>query len=291
MAHQSPIITVAVTGAFGDRSNENLPITPQAIANSALEAHQAGAAIAHIHVRDIQTGAPSMKLEYYQKVVDIIRARSDMIINLSTGAGARFAPTIDDPVGFDSSSTLCGPLKRVDHVLKLKPEICSLDIGSINFGNHIFANCLPHVELMAEKIHAAGVKAEMEIFDLGQIEIAKYLIEAHQFHHPPLFQICMGIRWGVPAKPENMIFFKNALPPNSVWSAFGISSQAFNMLAQAVLLGGNVRIGLEDTLYLGKGVYAKSNRELVEKAVQIMALLGRKPASVEEAKKRLMITS
>jgi len=290
MAHQSPIITVAVTGAFGDRSNENLPITPQAIANSALEAHQAGAAVAHIHVRDIQTGAPSMKLEYYQEVVDIIRARSDMIINLSTGAGARFAPTIDDPVGFDSSSTLCGPLKRVDHVLQLKPEICSLDIGSINFGNHIFANCLPHVELMAQKIHAAGVKAEMEIFDLGQIEIAKYLIEAHQIHQPSLFQICMGIRWGVPAKPENMIFLKNALPANSVWSAFGISSHSFSMLAQAVLLGGNVRIGLEDTLYLAKGVYAKSNRELVQKAVQIMALLGRKPASVEEAKKRLMIT-
>jgi uncharacterized protein (DUF849 family) len=289
--HDAIIITVAVTGAFGDRSNEYLPITPKDIATSALDAHQAGAAIAHIHVRDIETGAPSMKFEYYEEVVNIIRAKSDMIINLSTGAGARFAPTNNDPIAFDTNSTLCSPLNRVQHVIKLKPEICSLDIGSLNFNDYIFANCLPHIELMAEKIFESRVKAELEIFDLGHIEIAKYLIDSGKVITPALFQICMGIHWGVPSTAENMVFLKNALPDNSVWSAFGISYNSYNMLAQAVLLGGNVRIGLEDTLYLKKGILAKSNKELVEKAVNIIELLGKKPASVRDAKKMLGIAN
>jgi uncharacterized protein (DUF849 family) len=165
------VVTVSITGSFGDRSVPGLPITPKEIAESALEAHEAGAAIAHIHVRDMETGKPSMELKLYEEVVQCIRDRSDMILNLSTGAGARFIPTDKDPIGMAPGSTLCTPQKRIEHVIRPKPEVCSLDVGSMNFGPHVFINYLPHAEWMPEHIKEAGVKPELEVFDLGMLRL------------------------------------------------------------------------------------------------------------------------
>jgi uncharacterized protein (DUF849 family) len=278
------IITVSVTGSFGDRSTPGLPITPKEIAESALEAYRAGAAVAHIHVRDVVTGKPSMEFKHYEEVVQRIRESSGMIINLSTGAGARFIPNDQDPMGLAPGSTLCIPQKRIEHVMRLEPEICSLDVGSMNFGPHVFVNSLSHVEWMAEQIREAGVKPEMEVFDLGHIEIANHLLKTGRVKPPPLFQLCMGVPWGIPATPNNMILMRQVLTPDAIWAGFGIGATAFPMLTQSILLGGNIRIGMEDTLYLEKGKHASSNKALVEKAVAIMKILDKEPATPEEAK-------
>ena len=283
------VVTVSITGSFGDRSVPGLPITPKEIAESALQAHEAGAAVAHIHVRDVETGKPSMELELYEEVVQRIRERSNVILNLSTGAGARFIPTDKDPISMAPGSTLCTPKKRVEHVIRLKPEICSLDVGSMNFGPHVFVNYLPHVEWMADHIEEAGVKPELEVFDLGHVEIANHLLRTGRVRRPPLFQLCMGVNWGIPATSHHMVMMKQALPPDAIWAGFGIGETAFQMLAQSVLLGGNVRIGMEDTLYLEKGRHAKGNKELVEKAVAIVRVLGKEPATPEEARDLLKL--
>ena len=278
------VVTVSVTGSIADKNTPHLPITPEQIAQSALEAHQAGASVAHIHVRDPETGLPSMAFELYEEVVRRIRDGSDMILNLTTGAGGRLVPDDNDPVGMGPGSTLRLPEKRVEHVLKLKPEICSLDVGSMNFGNHVFVNCFPHIERMAEMIRDAGVKPELEVFDMGHIGIAKHLMETGKVLRPAMFQLCMGVRWGIAATPKNMQAMREDLPDDAVWAGFGIGAGAFAMAAQSVLLGGNVRIGMEDTLYLEKGVRAKSNRELVEKVVSIVRALGKEPADPTEAR-------
>jgi len=172
------IITVAVTGSLGDKSKHPaLPVNPEEIASSALEACAAGASVAHIHVRDPVTSEPSMDFKLYQEVVERIRQRSDMIINLTTGAGARIIPNDSNPVGLGSGTMWRSPEKRTEHVVKLKPELCSLDIGSMNFGPRVFANVVPHVEDMAKRIKEAGVKPELEVFDMGHIEIGRSLLE------------------------------------------------------------------------------------------------------------------
>ena len=285
------VVTVPVTGSAGDRSTSFLPITPREIAESAVDAGKAGASVAHIHVRDVKTGLPSMDFELYREVVERIRDQSDMIINLSTGAGGRFAPDDNDPVGFGPESNLCGPQKRVEHVLRLKPEVCSLDVGTMNFGTRVFVNVVSHVETMAELILEAGVKPELEVFDMGHIEIAKHLLVAKKVRRPPLFQLCMSIPWGIPATAKNMLLMKEALPEDAVWTAFGIGANCFPMAAQAALLGGHVRVGMEDNLYLSKGRRATSNRELVEKAVRIINALDKEPAGPDEARKLLQIES
>ena len=284
MSKEKLVITVSVTGGMGDIHTPHIPITPKQIAQSAVEAGAAGAAVAHIHVRDLETGLQSMQIELYREVFQRIRDNSDILINLTTGPGARVTPDDRDPIGLAPGSTLCVPEKRVAHVLELKPEICSLDIGSIDFGRHVFVNWIEHVEWMAEQITAAEVRPELEVFTLGHIEIARHLIKTGRIKRPPLFQLCMGIPWGIPANTTNMLAMLNALPDSAMWTAFGISAACFPMLAQAVILGGNVRVGMEDNLYLEKGVRAKSNRELVEKAVAIIGHLGKEPATPEEAK-------
>jgi uncharacterized protein (DUF849 family) len=281
------VVTVSVTGSFGDRTTPGLPITPEEIANSALESCDAGAAIAHIHVRDVETGKPSMDFKLYEEVVNRIRERSDMILNISTGAGARFTPTDQDPVSLAPGSTLSSPSKRIEHVLRLTPELCSLDVGTINFGPHVFVNSLPHVEWMAECIRDVGVKPELEVFDTGHVEIANHLLRTERVKRPPLFQLCMGVSWGIPATPNHLMIMRQALPSDAIWAGFGIGATSFAMLAQSVLLNGNVRIGMEDTLYLEKGVRASSNRELVEKAVAIIRILGKEPATPDEARDML----
>ena len=290
MDSEKVVLTVSVTGSIGDRSsNPALPVTPKEIAESAVEAAAAGAAVAHIHVRDTQTGKPSMEAQLYEETVRRIRDHSDILLNLTTGAGARFIPAEDDPSQPGPGTTLSLPERRIAHVLTLKPEICSLDVGSMDFGPHLFVNFLPHVEWMAEQISAAGVKPELEVFDMGHIEKAKHLIRTGRIKSPPLFQLCTGIRWGIPATPESMIAMKGLLPDDALWTGFGIGATAFPMVAVAAVLGGNVRIGFEDSLYIEKGKLAASNRQLVEKAVAILRLLGKEPASPDEARRLLKL--
>ena len=290
MDSEKVVLTVSVTGSIGDRSsNPALPVTPKEIAESAVEAAAAGAAVAHIHVRDTQTGKPPMELQLYEETVRRIRDHSDILLNLTTGAGARFIPAEDDPSHPGPGTTLSLPRRRIAHVLALKPEICSLDVGSMDFGPHLFVNFLPHVEWMAEQISAAGVKPELEVFDMGHIEKAKHLIRTGRIKSPPLFQLCTGIRWGIPATPESMIAMKGLLPDDALWTGFGIGATAFPMVAVAAVLGGNVRIGFEDSLYIEKGKLAASNRQLVEKAVAILRLLGKEPASPDEARRLLKL--
>jgi uncharacterized protein (DUF849 family) len=282
------IITVAVTGAIGDRKGHpNLPVTPEEIANSAVEACSAGASVAHIHVRDPVTGEPSMALELYQEVFERIRGASDMVINLTTGAGARIIPDNSSPVGLGSGTTWSSPERRTEHIIKLKPELCSLDIGSMNFGPRVFANVVPHVEDMARRIKEAGVKPELEVFDMGHIAIGHHLLAKGLVESPPIFQLCLGIQWGIPATTKNMLIMKEALPSEAIWAGFGVGPTSFPMVAQSVLLGGNVRVGFEDNFYLSRGIRATSNAQLVEKAVAIVRALDKEPASTQKAREMM----
>lgn len=285
MREGKTIITVAVTGGVGDKSKHAaLPVTPKEIADSALEAYSAGASVVHVHVRDPANAEPSMAFSLYQEVFERIRAGSDMVINLTTGAGARIVPDDSNPVGLGRGTTWSSPEKRTEHVVRLKPELCSLDVGSMNFGPRVFANLVPHVEDMARQIKDAGVKPELEVFELGHIRIANWLIEQGLVEGTPLFQLCLGIPWGVPAGSKNMLIMKEALPEGAIWSGFAIGSDSFPMVAQSALLGGNVRVGFEDNFYLRRGQSAQSNAQLVEKAVQILRSLDREPATPKETR-------
>jgi len=265
------VITVAVTGSFGDKSKHSgLPVTPKEIADQAIQAHKAGAAAAHIHVRNPKTAEPSMEIDLYTEVVERIRNSCDMIINLTTGAGARIVPDNGKTVGLASGTTWCSPEKRTEHIVALKPEICSLDVGSVNFGTRVFANVLPHVATMAEIILKAGVKPELEVFEMGHIEIAKYLIKQKFVLKPPLFQLCMGIPWGISGELKNLITMKEALPLEAIWGGFGIAQNSFPMMTHVALLNGNIRVGFEDNFYLKHGEKAENNAMLVKKAVSIL---------------------
>ncbi|MEW5912750.1 MAG: 3-keto-5-aminohexanoate cleavage protein [Thermodesulfobacteriota bacterium] len=289
MSDDKLVITCAITGAMGDRNTPYVPISPREIADSAIEARQAGAAVAHIHVRDPETGAQSMRFEHYQEVYQRISDHSDIIINLTTGPGARVVPDGKDPMGLDPKSTLCLPQRRVEHVLRLKPEICTLDVGSMDFGPHVFVNYRPYTEEMARLVVEAGAKPELEVFDLGHCWVARDLLAKGLVGSDPLFQICLDVPWAAPATPLNMLTMREALPAGAIWAGFGIAANEFPMVAQAVLLGGHVRVGMEDNLYLSKGVRAKSNAELVAKAAQIMRLLGKEPATPDEARQILKL--
>jgi uncharacterized protein (DUF849 family) len=283
------IITCAVTGNITKpNQHPDLPITPEQIATAAIEAAKAGAAIAHIHVRDPRTGAPSMALEHYREVVERIRASdTDLIINLSTGPGGRFMPSDDDPKVAAPGSTLVRPERRVEHVVALKPEICSLDLNTMWFGSAVVINTPRNVTIMARAIREAGVKPELEVFDSGDIQLAHQLLESGVLPRPPLFQVVLGIKNGFPATPETLLYAKSLLPADAQWAAMGTGRMEFPIVAQACLLGGHVRVGLEDNLYLTKGVLAPSNAALVERAATIVELLGRSVTSPAEAREIL----
>lgn len=280
----STIVSCAVTGgADSAHVSRAVPRSPVEIAAEVLAARAAGAAIAHIHVRDPETGKPSRELAYYREVVERIRdAGSDVVINLTTGPGARFAPATNAPLaGF------VPPAERVAHVLELRPEICSLDVATMNFGDWAMVNVPAQLREMAGLIRAAGVKPELEVFDLGHVRLAARMIEENLFAPQPLLQLCLGIAWGAPATAEGMIAMKSLLPPGAQWSAFGISRSQFPMVAQSVILGGHVRVGLEDNLYLARGVLAPGNASLVERAVRIVEELGGSVATPAEARRIL----
>jgi uncharacterized protein (DUF849 family) len=283
------MISCAVTGSADTPGrNPAVPVTPAQIAQSALEAAGAGASIVHIHVRDPKTTRPSMDGSLYREVVERIRdSNGDVLINLTTGPGARFVPGEDDPQKPGPGTTIKPPAERVRHVVELTPDICSLDMGSMNMGPHVFINTPKHLEAMADAIREAGVLPELEVFETGHLLLAKRLIESGHIKPPGLFQICLGIAWAQPATSEAMAYMKSLLPANSPWFAFGISLHQFPMVAQAVLLGGHPRVGLEDNIYLEKGKLAPSNAALVEKAGKIIELLGDSVATPADAREML----
>jgi uncharacterized protein (DUF849 family) len=283
------MIACAVTGsADTPGKNPAVPVTPAQIAQSAIDAAKAGAAIVHIHVRDPQTTKPSMDVAHYREVVQRIRdSGTDVVINLTTGPGARFAPGAEDPLKVGPGTNLKTAAERVQHVVELKPEICSLDMGSMNMGQYVFVNTPTILENMAVAIRDAGIVPELEVFETGHLLLAKRMIETGHIKGPGMFQICLGISWGQPATSEAMTYMRNLLPKDSPWFAFGISLHQFPMAAQAVLLGGHIRVGLEDNIYLGRGQLAPSNAALVEKAARIVAILGDHVATPAEARQML----
>jgi uncharacterized protein (DUF849 family) len=285
------MIACAVTGsADTPGKNPAVPVTPAQIAQSAIDAAKAGAAIVHIHVRDPQTTKPSMDTAHYREVVERIRASgTDVLINLTTGPGARFLPGPDDPWKPGPATNLKIPADRVKHVVELRPEICSLDMGSMNMGGYAFINTPGYLEAMAVAIRDVGVIPELEVFEAGHLLLAKRMIETGHIKPPGMFQICLGISWGQPATPEAMTYMRGLLPQSSPWFAFGISLHQFPMVAQTVLLGGHVRVGLEDNIYLGKGQLAPSNAALVEKAARIVEILGDHVATAADARQILGI--
>lgn len=282
------IITCAITGA-ADTAGKHpaVPVTPEQIAASAVDAAKAGAAIVHIHVRDPKTGGQSMELAHYREVVDRIRASgTDVVINLTTGPGARFMPSERDP-NVNAQRKMNTPAERVRHVLELRPEVCTLDLATMNFGESAFTNVPAHLREMARLIREANVTMELEVFDTGQVRLAHQLISEGALPTPCMMQICLGIAYGAPATPEAMMMMRNMLPQPCVWAGFGISRQEFPMVAQAVILGGHTRVGLEDNLYLDQGVLAPSNAALVERAATIIISLGERVATPAAARRIL----
>lgn len=284
------IITCALTGA-GDTVSKSpaVPVTPKQIADQAIDAAKAGAAVVHIHVRDPASGAPSVEFSHYAEVVDRIReSRVDVVLNLTSGPGSLYsaegsvlrpAPSVNPPMT---------PLQRLDHILKLKPEICSLDVATLNFGPIAMVNLQADLEFMGRIISEANIKPELEVFDLGHIRLAKHLLDTGVLKNPAFFQFCLGVPWGAPARSDVLKLMRDMLPTDARWSAFGISHHQFKIAAAACEIGGHVRVGLEDNLYISKGQLASSNAQLVEEAARIVSRQGSRPASAAEARKMLL---
>jgi uncharacterized protein (DUF849 family) len=283
------ILTCAVTGNLTTREQHpRLPVTPEEIATACLDAGKAGAAIVHIHVRDPATGRPSMELAHYREVVERIRAADPLlIINLTTGPGGRYVPGEADPAVAGPGTTLLPPERRVEHVEALRPDICSLDLNTMFFGSSVVINTPRNIRIMAARMKAAGVLPELEVFDSGDIALAKDLLADGTLVSPTLFQIVLGVRYGFAATPATLAYAHGLLPQPCAWAAFGIGRGEYPMLAQAFLLGGHLRVGLEDNVYIERGVLAPDNAALVAKAVKIVELLGGSIATAAEARAML----
>lgn len=284
------IITCALTGDSNTPAKSpHVPVTPAAIAADALAAAAAGAAIVHIHVREPETGKGSRNTEYYREVVErVAKSGSDVIVNLTAGMGGKLVLDSANALPFDGSTDLVGAAERLVHVEALKPHICSLDCGSFNSGpdTEIYVSTSGMVRDMAKRIAAAGVKPELEVFDFGHLRLACALAEEGLIRAPAFFQFALGLRWGAPSDAATMLHMRSLLPKGAVWVAFGAGAEQMTVAAQSILLGGHVRVGLEDNIYRSRGVLA-TNAQLVEDAVQLVKTLGCRPASVDEARKIL----
>lgn len=280
------ILTCAITGNLTKpEQTPHLPISPTQIAEESLAAADAGAASVHLHVRDPKTGAPSMDLDLYARAVEIIRShRPELIINLTTGPGGRFVPGEDDPRVAGPGTTLLPPLARIEHVVALRPDICSLDLNTMNSGDQVVINTPKNVAKMAEAIRAAGVVPELECFDSGDLVLARKLIDDGVLDGPGLFSFVLGVSYALPFSPASVAFARSLLPDGAQWTAFAIGRHAFPAVAQSWLLGGHVRVGLEDTIHLERGVLARSNAELVSKARHLVESLGGRLATSQEAR-------
>ncbi|MET4046076.1 uncharacterized protein (DUF849 family) [Bradyrhizobium sp. RT6a] len=280
------IITCAVTGGNSAvvAKHPKIPITPSQIADAALDAAKAGAAVVHIHVRDPDTGAPSNRFDLYEQVVKKLRdASTDVIINLTSGMDGELVLDSIEPPKIGQTSTLKTPLGRCLHAVKLQPEISSLDCGTMAFGERIFVARMSDLRELAKLMREAGVKPELECFDLGHIETAKRLISEQLIEAPPLFQFCLSTGYGAPGVPIALQAMREILPQGAVWGGFGCGPDEMRMVGQLVTMGGHVRVGLEDNIYLRRGVLA-SNAELVENAVGIIERMGASVATPAEAR-------
>ena len=286
------IVTCAVTGA-GDTLGKHpeVPVTPEQISNAAIAAAKAGASVAHIHVRDPETGLGSRDVNLFKEVVERIRdSETDVVINLTAGMGGDWIPSEEDPSMPGPGTDMIGPEERLAHVKEIYPEICSLDCGTMNFGNgnEIYISPPGYLREMASMIQKWGVKPELEVFELGQIRFAKQMIKEGLINEPPMFQICLGIPWGAEQTVDSMKVMKDELPTNASWASFGIGRMQMPMAAAAVAMGGNVRVGLEDNLYLEKGVLA-SNDQLVTRVIEIIQRMGSRVLSPKETRDKLKL--
>ena len=284
------VVTCAVTGA-GDTVDKHpaIPITPEQIANSAIEAADAGAAIVHLHVRDPKTGKGSRDINLFKETVELVRnSGRNVLINLTAGMGGDLVVDDENPEVPAEGTDLISAEERMAHVELLRPDIASLDCGTINFdnSNYVYIQTPNMLRAMAARYAEIGVKPEMEVFDLGHLRFANQMVSEGLIKGPPMYQVCLGIPWGAGADSATMTAMVGQLPRDAFWSGFGISRTQMPMAAQAMLLGGNVRVGLEDNLYLERGVPA-SNATLVEKVVRIIRDLGGQVCDADQARERL----
>lgn len=282
---QKVLLTAAVTGA-GDTTakNQYVPVTPKEIAASAIESAKAGATVAHVHARDPKTGGISHSLDHYREIIERIReSETDVIINITSGGGGDFIPNLSNPSAGGEGTDMQTPKERHEPVGSLLPEMCTLDCGSVNFGDMVYMSPTEWLREQARLIQASGVKPELECFDTGHLRFAKQLIAEGLIDGDPMFQFCLGIPWGAEADEETMLYMKNRLPDNAQWSAFGIGRMQMPILEMAAQNGGNVRVGLEDNLYLGKGIFAR-NEQLVDQAVSKLHAANIEVMTPEEAR-------
>lgn len=287
-------ITCAVTGSGNTvGKHPNIPITPKQIAAAAIDAALAGAAIVHIHVRDPKTGAPSRDPKLFAEVVHRIRdSETDVVINTTAGMGGDMVfGEGENPLPLDAAGTdMAGPLERLAHVEQLLPEICTLDCGTMNFAesNYVMTNTPGMLKIMAKRVQELGVRPELEVFDTGHLVFVKEMIRDGLLDDPVMIQLCMGIPYGAPDDPSTLMALVNQLPAGATFSAFSIGRNQFPYVAMATLAGGNVRVGLEDNLYLEKGVFA-SNAQLVERAVMILAGMNVSVMGPDEVREKLVL--
>ncbi len=293
-ANREVFITCAVTGS-GDTAgrSDKVPVTPREIADAAIEAAKAGAAVAHIHVRDPDTGAPSRDLALYAEVVDYIKqAKVDVVLNLTAGMGGDLViGSAQQPLPLNPVSTdMIGAVERLEHVAALLPEICTLDCGTMNFGegDYIMTNTPSMLMAMARQIQSLGVRPEIEVFDSGHLELAKWLKNQKLIDDPVVVQLCMGIAWGAPDDIATLNALVQNLPEGWIFSAFSIGRNQLPYTALAILSGGNIRVGLEDNLWLAKGELA-SNGDLVSRAVTIATAMGYSIMSPEQVREKLKL--
>ena len=288
-------ITAAITGSGGTQGRSpHVPRSPEQIANSAIAAAQAGAAIVHCHVRDPDTGAPSRKLEYYKQVTDLIRqSDTDVVLNLTAGMGGDMVfGSTENPLPLNEKGTdMVGASERMAHIAECLPEICTLDCGTMNFAeaDYVMTNTPGMLRAMGAMMEELGVKPEIEAFDTGHLWFAKQLVEEGTLKSPALVQLCMGVPWGAPDDLNTFMAMVNNVPQDWNFSAFSIGRNQMAYVAAAILAGGNVRVGLEDNLWLEKGVLA-TNEQLVARAKLIIENIGARVIGPDEVRKKLNLT-
>ncbi|PAB59120.1 BKACE family enzyme [Anaeromicrobium sediminis] len=284
------IITCAVTGS-GDShlKHPGVPRTPEEIAKAAIEAAKAGAAVAHVHVRNPETGDSARDIELYKETAKLIReSEVDVILNITAGMGADFVPDEEDPSRGGPGTDMITAAERVRHIELIKPEICTLDCGSMNYATTSYIATMDMLRETARRIQASGVKPEIEVFELGHVWQAKQLMKEGLIDPDPIFQLCMGVPYGAEATVQNMVAMVNALPPGANWGSFALGRMQMPWVAQSVLLGGNVRVGLEDNIYLDKGVLA-TNEQLVTRAKELIERMGAKVLTPAEARDKIKL--
>ena len=285
-------VTCAVTGSGATQDRSPLvPRSPAEIAESAIGAARAGAAIVHCHVRDPETGKPSRRLDLYRDVTERIRAAGvDMVLNLTAGMGGDLVfGSAEAPLPLDAHGTdMIGATERLAHVARCRPEICTLDCGTMNFAeaDYVMTNTPGMLRAMSARMTELGVKPEIEAFDTGHLWFARELVRESTLESPALVQLCMGVPWGAPNDLNTYMAMVNAVPSGWHWSAFSLGRDQMAYVAAAVLAGGNVRVGLEDNLFLEKGVPA-TNAQLVERAVGIIERMGARVIGPQEVRDRL----